>query len=299
MPTPWPSSLDRSRYRDYFAELRKHPIVSGDTLWFESGPSFYQSFPFHEVHKAADVDLRDVFRSPRALAARYAQVPEQGRRSAPSSLWVRREPYSLDVLSSNTRSKVRRGLKNTSVERIDFATLLDRGFPLVASTAARQRVRFGNRQAASFTRMCETAARHPMMEAWGGYVGDALAVFAVCFQVDDCLQISTVRSDSELLNSYPNNALIHTLMDGAYQRAGVTSVCYGLASLDRGTGGLSDFKRSAGFDPEPIDDVIVGRMPILAARGGAPILRRIAGRSHRLAQFATIAETVSWWRRPT
>lgn len=299
MSTPWPTSVDRSRYHDYFAALRRYPIASGDTLWFQSGPSFYQSFPFHEVHKAADVNLRDVFRSPRAMAARYAQVPEEGRRSASSALWARREPYSLNDLSSNTRSKVRRGLKNTTIERIDFPTLLDRGFPLVASTAARQRMRIGNRQAASFRRMCVTAAKYPMMEAWGGYVGDALAVFAVCFQVDDCLQISTVRSDSELLNSYPNNALIHTLMEGAYERAGVTSVCYGLASLDRGTGGLNDFKRSAGFDPEPIDDVIVGRMPILAARAGAPILGRIANRSHRLAQFATIADTVSWWRRPS
>ena len=51
--------------------------------------------------------------------------------------------------------------------------------------------------------MCDVAARHPMMEAWGGFVGGALAVFAVCFQVEDCFQISTVRSDSELLSSYP------------------------------------------------------------------------------------------------
>jgi hypothetical protein len=293
-PAAPPATANRSTFMPFFEEQGKRPMVAADRVWFESGPGFYQSFPFHTIINDQS-SLSEVFRNWRVLAARFPRMPSA---PVPSSvLWVRRTPYSIDDLSGNARSKIRRGLKKTRVEQIDFSTLVSLGLPLVASTAARQRVRFGARQVGSWKRMCTAAARHPSLEAWAGFVGQDLAAFAVCFQVEDCYQISTVRSNSELLSAYPNNAVIHAALEAGFQKPGITMACYGLASLDRGTEGLNDFKRGAGFEAEPIDDVILGRLPILAARSSARVLDRFSTRSHRVAQLATVAHTMAWWRR--
>ncbi len=290
--------FSRLEYLDYFDDLGKHPIVAGDVIWFESGRCFYQSFPFHVVHGAGDVAVDEVFDHRRVLAARFAQTPKDHPQSRHRSvLWIRTAPYSISDVSSNSRSKIRRGLRSARVEQISFADVLRMGVPLAASTARRQRVVFGDRHATAWRRMCTVAERHPLLEAWGTFIGGALAAFAICFRVEDCFQISTVRSDSALLGSYPNNALIHTLLEEGFTRCGVRSVCYGLASLDRGTKGLDDFKQSAGFEAVNVDDVIVGRLPVLSARVAGVALERVAPRSHRLGQLATIAQSVSWWRR--
>jgi hypothetical protein len=296
MSTPWPASATRAAFRPYFSELGKHPFEADGTLWFESGPGFYQAFPFHQVMPLGRPALEPIFEHRRVVAARFASAPRQTETPSRSVLWIRRTPYALDELSANARSKARRGLKATTIDRLDFITLRRLGLDLVASTAARQRVRFGDRQAGAFRRVCEVAVHHHQIEAYGAFVGSRLAAFALCFQVEDCFQISTVRSDSAHLKSYPNNALIHSLMASAWDRPGVDAVCYGLASLDRGTAGLDDFKRSAGFDGEAIDDVIVARFPILAARAAATVFERVRPGSHRAAQYATIARTAAWWR---
>lgn len=285
----------RRRFLDWFADLGQHPIEAGDHLWFERSPFFYYAFPFHDVPSAEQVARRELFGHRRVLAARFGQQPA-GDRPDRSVLWIRRTPYTLDELSSNTRSKVRRGLKNTTVERVEFAALRQAGLELIESTAARQRVSIGRRHHSSWQRTCDVSQRFPFIEAWAGFVERQLAVFAVCFQVEDCFQIWMLRSDSNQLGKYPNNALVHALMEEGLGRPGVSSVCYGFASLDRGTTGLNEFKRSAGFDAEPVDDVIVGRLPILAVRAGGNVLERLASRRHGVAQAATLAKTVGWWR---
>lgn len=293
-----PSPPDRASFFDYFQELGRHPVTDGDLIWFERAPTFYCAFPFHEIRPADDISLRPLFRHPRVLAARYAQQPV-GTGPASSHLWIRRRPYSIDELSSNTRSKIRRGLKNVRIEQVDFRSLRTRGFALVESTAARQRVGIRGRHRSSWEKTWSVSARFPFVEAWGGFVGSELAVFSVCFQVEDCFQIWMLRSDSEQLGRYPNNALIHTLLEEGFRRPGVSCVCYGFASLDRGTTGLDEFKRSAGFDPEPVDELVVGRLPILALRAGAAVLQRFSTKRHGLAQAATVAQSGRWWRSTT
>lgn len=287
--------VDRHRFVDYFSELGRRPVIVDGGVWYETGPTFMQRFPFHEVVSQGSSPGRELFQSRRVQAARFGRVPEAGS-SGNSALWVRREPYTIDSVSSNARSKIRRGLKRTSVERVSFSDLRDAALPLLASTALRQRVRFGAKHSDSWQKLCDTASRHDMMEAWAGRVDGNLAIFAVCFEVENCFQISTVRSDSEQLSNYPNNALLHTLMEEAQNREHVDTLCYGLASLDRGTSGLDDFKRRAGFDAEPIDDVIVARHPVAAAGMAGRLLSRVEDRNHRLAQLSTIASTVRWWR---
>jgi hypothetical protein len=293
-----PAPPDRMAFVDYFKLHGRHPIVVKDVVWFERAPGFYCAFPFHDIRLADDIALPALFRHPRVLAARYAQRPMlagEGR----SHLWVRRRPYSLDELSANTRSKIRRGLRNVQIERVEFRSLRERGFALIESTAARQRVGIRARHRASWERTWSASEQFSFIEAWGGFVGRELAVFSVCFQVEACFQIWMLRSDSTQLGRYPNNAMVHTLMEEGFRRPGVSCVCYGFASLDRATTGLDEFKRSAGFDPEPVHEVIVGRLPILALRAGAAALERVSTKRHGLGQAASVARSAEWWRTRT
>jgi len=287
--------VERARFIDYFGDLGRHPQLVDGGVWYETGPGFMQRFPFHEVVPLSSTPGQGLFRTRRVQAARFGRQPAV--EDAPSSsLWIRRRPYSIDDLSANTRSKVRRGLKRTRIERVDFSELRTAAIDLLASTAERQGVSYRDRDAKRWSQFCDVAPRHNMIEAWAGYVDDQLAIFAVCFEVENCFQISTVRSDSALLNHYPNNALVHTLMTEADKRDSVDTVCYGLASLDRSTSGLNDFKLRAGFEAEPIDDVILARQPFASARVLGRGLSRVEARSHRWAQAATVARSVAWWK---
>lgn len=291
-----PGARPRTDFLPYFEGLGAHPVEAGGMVWFESGPSFYQSFPFHVVLKSSDA-VRGVFDQNRALAARFPVEPPALPNAETSGLWIRRVPYNLDDLSSNNRSKVRRGMKRTTIEQIDFGDVATAGLKLAVSTAERQGVRFSRRHSDRWHRMCMVARRHPMMEAWAGLVDGEIAVLAIAFCVEGCYQISTVRSDARFLSSYPNNALIHHLLGEGFSRAGVASVCYGLASLDRGTEGLNEFKRSSGFGYEPVVDHLVARLPVLAAGRAFLGARRLVPASHRAAQLETVARSMSWWRR--
>lgn len=306
--SPQPSAPGRrweaSDFVEFFTQTGRRPILGLEHLWYPSFPGCFQSFPYHRVVEHPRDELRRIFEDRRCLAVRFPTSEED--RSAGVTrdelhldtgvLFVRRRPYSINDLSRNTRSRVRRGLKACTVERVEPGSLARAAQPLVASTAGRQGTGWVRLQVRRWERFCQSAQRHRAFEAWAARVQGQLAAVAVCFTVEECYQVSSVRSDAAHLGSYPNNALMHTILESVSNRAEITQVCYGLGSLDRRTVGLHDFKLSMGFEAQPVRDNIVSRYPLRIPPQLISLMTS-PQRPHRLAQLGTAASQLVSLRR--
>jgi hypothetical protein len=280
-------------FTSFFESTGRSTMSTNGTLWYSLAPGLFQSFPYHRTHPSEA--LRKLATNPKFLAARVALQPNH---LAPTgAIWVRPAAYSVGDLTRNARSKVARGAKRCSVERIDFRIAEVEGLRLAASTAARQGVPFRKRGQARWAMTCRAAGDHGSFEAWGTYVESQLVAVAICFRVENCYQISTVRSDAQALDAYPNNFMLHSILEASSQMKGVEVVCYGLASLDQKTTGLESFKASVGFDRIAIADVVACRQAVMLGVRASNQLQRYVGKSgHRSEQVKHGLSLAANWR---
>jgi len=131
------------------------------------------------------------------------------------------------------------------------------------------------------------------MEGWAAYVGDELAAFLVTVSfADGPVDFLLARSRSELLSSYPNNALIYTCTEEMLVRRGSPKITFGLESLEP-VGALDQFKYGMGFRTDDVRQRVVFH----------PMLRRVLGvRAVRRAVYRWGAERGpegGFWRKAT
>ena len=102
-----------------FLERLGHRVVRGKTCcWYEQGWRFFAAIP-HSLPISPDrAELRRVFGAARCFGVRYVSSPDAPGRSS-YALMLDDRAYDLESLSGNTRSKVRRGLKECQVRRLE------------------------------------------------------------------------------------------------------------------------------------------------------------------------------------
>jgi hypothetical protein len=94
------------------------------------------------------------------------------------------------------------------------------------------------------------------MEGWGAFVQGELAAFLLTAELGDCVEFLLARSRSDLLDAYPNNALIFTVAEHLLVKRRVSKITFGLESLEP-VGPLDQFKFGMGFRREPIRQRVV------------------------------------------
>lgn len=107
-----------------------------------------------------------------------------------------------------------------------------------------------------WARYWAAATATPGMEGWGAFVGDDLAAFLVSVQFGDSVEFLLARSRSDLLDAYPNNALIFSVAEEMLVRRGLREITFGLESLES-VGPLDQFKFGMGFEARPLRQRIV------------------------------------------
>jgi len=92
------------------------------------------------------------------------------------------------------------------------------------------------------------AADCPSLEAWGAFVGEALAAYLLAIRCGECVYIHNVFSRTDLLKYYPINAVTFAFSQEAMKREGVTHTCYGIRSIKGDKQSLNHFKAAMGFE---------------------------------------------------
>ena len=250
-------------------ESSGHRVVqTASAWWYEAHPRWYLGLPLHVELTPSPAELRQVI-DQGAWVLRYTCPVEAGTETYLSAC---DDPaYGLSTLGSTARRATRRGLENCTVRRLPFSELeANGGLELSRSTLERQHRKVPADHDAYWRRHYAAAAQRDVAECWGAFVGDRLAAFLIAVTVGDCVYLPVLKSASEHLSEYPNNAVVYTVTRDALGRAGVKEVSWGLESLLPSLAGLERFKEGMGFERRPIGQRIeMTRWLNAAVRGPA------------------------------
>lgn len=246
-------------------------VRTANAYWYAPSSTSWSIFPYRDYPVVDETDYAQLWRERRGAAVARTVRANDGAAESNRALYICAiEGYDLARLSSNTRSKIRRGLASNDIRRVGFDELADAGAALHESTLRRQGRRVPLKARESWGTTC-LAAGESGFEGWGAYNEGRLVGLVLGFRFDGRYHLSSIRSDAESLKTYPNNALIFTITKAALEQPGVHDVSYGLESVQSGLEGLDAFKLSMGFTRAPVHETVVLRPSLLRFRRPATV----------------------------
>jgi hypothetical protein len=256
-----PPVIGVEHFAGFLAAIGHRVVRTQLGYWFDASRGFFLSLPSHRLLRPSRDDLRQVMRHRPCFGVRYpTPLEEPGKLSY--QIVCDDPEYAIERLSPNTRSKVRRGLRRCEVRPAPFAEIAAAGLQANDDTLGRQ-ARSARLNRGNWEKYWKAAGQTAGMEGWGAYVGGELAAFLVTAGLEDCVEFLLARSRSDLLDAYPNNALIFAVAEEMLVKRGVRRVTFGLESLEP-VGPLDQFKFSMGFRTEPLRQRVVFH-PVLRA----------------------------------
>jgi hypothetical protein len=258
----------------FFERLGHRVIRTRTACWYDFYRGFYVSFPHARLVDPGSWELATVFRRVAAGVRYFAPADSRGRQSY--ALMCRGRDYDLARLSSNTRSKVRRGLSRCTVERLEPKFVRQHGRKIHEDTLQRIRVR----EPYAWDPYWAAVEASDAAEVWGALVDGELAAYLVGVRGDRYFEIFVARSANEALRHYPNNALLYTVVRDMLGREAIDAVWFGAESLE-GQTGVDDFKLSMGFQREPIRQRIVLHPVLRPALKSSLVVRSLAAMAAR------------------
>lgn len=264
-------SLDAERFAAFYRRAGVRVVQSPSAWWYEAAPRFLLALPSHNELTLEPGEADNLIRRERLAGLRYICAPSEGGR--PSFQIVCDTPdFSLEKLSANTRSKVRRGLGRNEIRRItgkELAAVAERAF---VETMQRQ-----NRESAAalttWRGMLAAADEEPAIEIWSSWHESEFACYLIAVCIDDVCEFFQARSANHMLKHYPNNALIYTLTEEMLVHRRLREVTFGIESPEP-VEELDTFKMQMGFRKKPVQQRVVFH-PALRMAFSMPPLRRL------------------------
>lgn len=266
---------DVASFADFLRRIGHRVVRTASGQWYDAHRFFFLGFPSHRPLDPTADELRAVMAQRPCLGLRFpAPLGGPGRLSY--QIVCDSRDYGEAILSANTRSKVRRGLRRCDVEAVSFPAIAEGGGAADRDTLERQgrRARWSGER---WRRYWDAAAVAPGMEGWGAFASGELVAYLVTVRFGDSVEFLVARSRSDRSDLYPNNALIFRVAEEMLVRRGLRRITFGLESLEP-VAALDEFKLGMGFRREPIRQRVVFR-PALQAVLGRPLLRSAVRRS--------------------
>ena len=256
--------------------------------WVELAPRIYQAFPFHWVIRPDANELKELFKSLRAIGVRYSTPLDSPEGMISYHVVYSGKDYSLEALPAKARYDVRKGLSSFRVEPIALDRLATEGWEVRRETLVRQ-----GRTAAEtrpwWEKLCRSADGLPGAESWGAMDAQTgkLAGSLLAFTCDNCFCILYQQSRTEYLRLGVNNVLSYVATKEASARDGIAEVFYGLHSLDA-PASVDEYKFRMGFTARPVRQRVVFHpwlSPLISATSHRA-LRRLHDRFPERASLA-------------
>jgi Acetyltransferase (GNAT) domain len=267
------------------AGFKTHRSASG--CWYEAGPRFLLAVPTHLPLEIDAHESREILRASGCLGFRYvARDAARGRESWQMS--ATGATYSLEDFSGNTRSKIRRGLKQHEIRRVSGAELALHGERAFLDTVERQG-RAGRYGLERWHRLLAAADRTPGIEIWSAWSDGTLNAYLLIMVFADVCELYEARSRNDALRAYPNNALIYSVTEELLVRRGLSEVTFGVEGLEE-LDTLDQFKLAMGFVRKPIRQHVVFAPLLRTALALRPLRSVVGALAHR-------PNSSSFWRR--
>jgi hypothetical protein len=286
--------LDTDRLLSFFRDSGFKVYRTANAAWYEAGPRFLLGVPTHEAVNINRAEGREAMRATGALGIRYiTSDADTGRESW--QMVASGDDYDISMFSSNTRSKVRRGLKNNEVRRISGQDLKSAGEKAFLDTVSRQgrADRYGVDR---WHKLLDAADATEGIEIWSAWHEDTLAAYMLIMLFEDSSEFYEARSRNDTLRYYPNNALLYTLTHDVLVERKIPQITFGIEGLEE-LDSLDSFKLAMGYTKRPVRQHVMfhplietglsvppvgGVLGAMAARpNGSSFVRRV----HALTSF--------------
>jgi hypothetical protein len=236
-----------------FAEWMRrqgHQIYrSTSSYWYAASPRVLQAFPYHQLITPDEKEIRDLMLGHGIVTLRYS-APIDFSKGMVSYHVVVQKPYELEMLKSQTRNGVKRGLEHFKVEQISFERLATDGWTLQQDTLSRQD-RLRSMSQKDWETLCRSAIDLPGFEAWAAISNSELAGAVIICRIDDVFNVPYAMSHSRFLSEHVNNAIFYTVSREMLNREAVSSVFFTVQSLDAPPN-VDEFKFRMGLKPKAV-----------------------------------------------
>jgi hypothetical protein len=246
--------MDADHFAEWYRRQGHHVLRSESSYWFDAAPSIYQALPFGWLIEPSQAELRELMHRHSIFALRYSTSLTAPRGKVSYHVTLQR-PYNLELLRSQARNAVRRGLAKCQVEALSFERLAIEGWNLQRDTLDRQG-RSDSMDGAAWRKICMSAADLEGMETWGAVVEGELAAAVILCRVNDVYYVPYACSHRKYLDNYVNNALFYSVSSNLLTREGTNEIFFTVQSLDAPKS-VDDFKFRMGLHAKAVRQRVV------------------------------------------
>ena len=206
---------DRSlnRYAEFLGAAGAQVGEVDQVWWFK-----YNGFlrPAYLPHEIPAISPNIALEARRQLGGWFARWDSGFGALSDAEWWyvIRTGPYSMDQLSGNTRSKVRRGSKRLAARPVSFEEIRQQGFKVCESAVARygNEVFMPNRQ--DFFNRLTAAEDYPdVCEFFGVFRGDVLVGFSENHVQGNGVFWESIWYEPDALRDYSSYLLTHAMLE--------------------------------------------------------------------------------------
>jgi len=241
-------------FSEWLRRQGHHVFRTTSSYWYNAGPQVLQAFPYHWVIRPEKKELQELTWRRNNLAVRYS-TPLNEQDGMVSYHVVLCKPYDLDMLRSQARNGVKKGLQHFSVEQISCERMAKEGWLLQQDTLERQG-RLESMNQSEWERICMSAEGLPGFEMWAAIKDGELAATLLTARIDDTCYVPYAQSHRKFLNLHANNALFYNYSQNVLAREGVGCIFFSLHSLDAPES-VNEFKFRMGLIAKPVKQKIV------------------------------------------
>lgn len=246
--------MDAKYFAEWFRRQGHHVYQTESTYWDTAGPRVLQAFPYNWLITPPEHELRKLMIRKGIVALRYS-TPLESPEGMASYHIVLSNPYNLEMLRSQARNGIKKGLGVFQIEQISFERLADDGWKLQQDTLDRQD-RLNSMSQNEWNQMCLAASNLPGFEAWAAISQGELAAALITVQIKDTFYVPYAASHRNFLKEHVNNALFYAVSTNFLVRPEISEIFFCLHSLDA-PASVDQFKLRMGFNPKPVRQRVV------------------------------------------
>ena len=246
--------MNPENFAEWYRRQGHNVINTKYSYWFDAGPRVYQAFPFGWLIEPSQTELRSLMLNHGIFSLRYS-TPLHAPIGKISYHVTLKNPYSIELLRSQARNAIKRGLAKSEVEQVPFERVANEGWKLQRDTLERQG-RLNSMTEAEWKNICLSAVGLDGFEAWSAIVDGELAASLIICQIGDIFYVPYAFSQSKYLNLYVNNALFYSVSCNLLARKGINGIFFTVQSLDAPMS-VDNFKFRMGFNAVAVRQRVV------------------------------------------
>ena len=226
----------RNRYAEFLAASGVR-VGEIDRVWWFKYNGFLR--PAYLPHESPEISRNSARKARNVLGGLFARWDSGFGALSEAEWWyvVRTGPYSMDQLSGNTRSKIRRGSKRLTARPATIEEIRQQGVKVCERAAAR----YGNQnfvpKRQEFSDKLTAAEGYPdVCEFFGVFRGDVMVGFSENHVQENAVFWESIWYEPDALRDYSSYLLTHAMLEHYLNDQDVLYVSDGSRSLYHDTG---------------------------------------------------------------